>query len=644
PAAIALVRQAIAADGSTPLYHCNLGEMCRLAGCLDDAVAAARQALALRPQYPEALNNLGIAHYERGAHDEAIAHYRRAIGLAPSYAEAHSNLGNALRARKKVEEALPSYRRAIALKPGYADAYNNLGTALRDLKRIAEAEAAYRQAMALNPLDPLTLNNLALAVKDLDRPDEALTMLMQSAAIQPDNHQTQTYLASILVEQHRLVEARIAIERALALRPDDPEATNILGNVSFAEGHSDRALDCFRKAIAWKPDLADAYNNMGNALKELGRFEEARAAYVRSLELDGKSTGAYLNLADAKEFTPGDAHLEAMEAMAAEIDRLSKTDQMQLHFALSKAYADIKRHGDAFRHMLQGNALKRCNVFYDEPATLALFGAIRASFTPELMRRKKGDGDPSPTPIFILGMPRSGTTLVEQILASHPQVFGGGELGHMHALVQEMGTRDHAGRLYPDFVPSMTRAQLRRFGESYLGRVRPLAPEAMRITDKMPSNYYYIGLIHLALPNARIIHTIRDPADTCLSCFSKLFSGEQNHTYDLGELGRYYRAYAELMEHWRQVLPTGVMIDIRYEDVVADLETQARRIVAHAGLEWDEACLAFDKNRRAVKTASAIQVRRPIYRSSIGRWHVYKDLLSPLLDELPIAAPRGEKG
>ncbi|HLJ63861.1 MAG TPA: tetratricopeptide repeat protein [Stellaceae bacterium] len=633
-AAIDLLKQAIAVEGRIPLYHCNLGEMCRLAGRFDEAVAAGRQALALKPDYPEALNNLGIAHYDRGEFDLAIDHYRRAVAIAPSYAEAHSNLGNGFRAKKLYEEALPHYRRAIQLKPRYADAYNNMGTALRDLKRIAESETTYRQALALNPNDPLTLNNLALAVKDLDRIDEALEILARSAAINPNNHQTFTYLASSLNEQHRTAEARVAIERALTLRPDDPDATNILGNVLFEEGDTDGALASFEKAIAAKPDLSDAYNNMGNALKELGRFEAAKASYVKAIELDPKLTGAYLNLADAKKFTPEDPHLAAMEAMLGEMSAMPDTDQLHIHFALGKAYADLERHEDSFRHMLKGNALKRAKITYDETQNAALLREVKAVFTPELMRQKRGQGDPSPLPLFVLGMPRSGTTLVEQILASHPRIFGAGELRDFH--VQVYSWKSDAS--FPGLVKGMSASDLRRFGETYLAGVKKLAPEALRITDKMPSNFYYVGLIHLALPHARIIHTRRNPVDTCLSCFSKLFSGEQNHTYDLAELGRYYRFYEALMDHWRRVLPPGVMLEVQYEEVVADLETNAKAIIAHAGLPWDEACLAFHKNERPIRTASATQVRRPIYQSSIGRWRPYKDMLEPLLRELGVEA------
>ena len=320
--------------------------------------------------------------------------------------------------------------------------------------------------------------------------------------------------------------------------------------------------------------------------------------------------------------------------MIGEGDILSETDRTQLHFAVAKAYADLERHREAFDHMLRGNKLKRGKIEYDEPANLALFDEIIGTVTKKLMREKKGQGASSKVPVFILGMPRSGTTLVEQILSSHPQVFGAGELREMHEVTQAMRRPDGSEWPFPGFVPSMTAKELRAFGEEYVRRVQALAPEASRVTDKMPSNFYYVGLIHLAMPNARIIHTMRDPIDTCLSCFSKLFSHEQNHTYDLGELGRFYRAYERLMAHWREILPKGVMIDVRYEDVVADLETQARRIIAHAGLEWDEACLAFHRNKRPVKTASATQVRRPIYKSSIGRWKPYEDLLAPLLKEL----------
>jgi hypothetical protein len=283
---------------------------------------------------------------------------------------------------------------------------------------------------------------------------------------------------------------------------------------------------------------------------------------------------------------------------------------------------------------MAGNALKRGQIEYDEAVTLGKLARSRAVFTPELIGRLHGLGDPSPQPVFIVGMPRSGTTLVEQILASHPMVHGAGELKTMNDVVLTVRGPDGNTIPYPEFVPSLDPAALKAIGARYVALLRELAPQGERVTDKMPSNYYFVGLIHLALPNARIIHTMRDPVDTCISCFSKLFTAEQNHTYDLGELGRYYRRYERLMAHWRRVLPAGRMLDVRYEDVVADLESQARRIIDYCGLPWDDRCLSFHQTDRPVRTASATQVRQPIYSSAVGRWKVYEKFLGPLLDEL----------
>jgi len=630
------IKQAIAANGSVALFHCNLGEMCRLAGRLDEAVASGRRALELQPNYPQALNNLGIAHYDREDYEAAAECYRQAVRQDPDFAEAHSNLGNALRAQHKLEEAVASYNRALQLKPAYADAYNNLGTALRDAARWSEAEIAYRKALALKPQDPATLNNLGLVLMDLQRHEEAAAILTRSAALDPSRKQTHVYLGSALRECGRLDEARTAAETALKLDENDGDALNLLGRILLDQNRLEEAVQFFRGIIARKPDGPDAYNNLGNTLKELGRSDEALQAYYKALELMPKSTGAYLNLADTKTFaSEEDADLRVLEEMARDMGPLSEDERMQLHFALSKAYMDLKRHVPAFEHMLAGNALKRTKIVYEEAATLRLFDRIREVFAPELVRANLGVGDPTSVPIFILGMPRSGSTLIEQILASHPKVHAAGEIRDFDSVVKSVRGPDGAVLPYPEFVPTFQAEHYRSMGAQYLRRLRSYSQTAQRITNKMPSSFFYAGLIHLALPNARILHTARNPVDTCLSCFSKLFAGVQAFTYDLGELGRYWRKYHELMAHWRSVLPPGALFDVQYEEVVGDLETQARRIIAFCGLEWDDACLAFYESKRPVKTASAMQVRRPIYKSSVNRWEPFKDALKPLLDELP---------
>jgi tetratricopeptide (TPR) repeat protein len=637
--AIEHVRRAAALKPDVALYHANLGEMCRMAGRIEQAIAAGRRALELNPNYAGVLSNLGIALFDQGKFEEALEHYDRAVALEPNFAQAHSNRGNALQRLKRFAEAEPSYRRAIELQPGFADAWNNLGTCLRELKRAEEAETVYRKALELGPNNPDTLDNLALAVKDLERLDEAAELMRRALVIEQRSDKFHVHYATILLDQKNIDDAAAACQRALSLNANNHDAVNLMGRVAFERGELDESLAHYRRALALKPDLADAYNNMGNVLKELGKLDEARDAYLKALQLDANVAGVYVNLADSKKFTPGDPHLDAMEALAAKPDGLSKTDRMQLDFGLGKAYADLKDYSRSFRHLLAGNAAKRATIAYDEKATLALFDRIEAVFTRNVIAKKSGGGDPSALPVFVIGMPRSGTTLVEQIIASHPLAHGAGELQTLNDVILTVRGADGNTLLYPEFISALDGAALRQIGARYLTSVRELAAKhgdsnAQRITDKMPSNYYFAGLIHLALPNAKIIHTIRDPVDTCISCFSKLFAAEQNHTYDLAELGRYYKRYERLMAHWRNVLPASRVLDVRYEEVVADLEGQARRIIGYCGLSWDDRCLSFHETDRPVRTASATQVRQPIYKSAIGRWRVYEEHLGPLLGPL----------
>jgi tetratricopeptide (TPR) repeat protein len=638
--AIEHLRRAIAIEPNVALYHANLAEMCRLAGRIEEAIAAGRRALEINADYPGALSNLGIALFDQGKFEEALALYDRALQQQESFAQAHSNRGNALQRLKRFSEAEPAYRRALELQPTFADAWNNLGTCLRELKRPEEAEAVYRKALELGPNNPDTLDNLALAVKDLDRLEEAADLLRRTLVVEGRSDKFHVHYATVLLDQNKIEDAAAAVERALSLNPSNHDAVNLMGRVTFERGELDTSLALYRRALALKPDLADAHNNMGNVLKELGQLQAAQEAYLEALRLDPSISGVYVNLSDSKKFAPGDQHLSAMERLAAKTEGLSKTDRMQLDFALGKAYGDLKDYRRSFKHLLAGNAAKRAMIGYDEQSTFALFDKIETVFTKELMAQKGGAGDVSALPIFVIGMPRSGTTLIEQIIASHPLVHGAGELQTLNDVILTVRGPDGSTILYPEFMPALDQSALRQIGARYIAPVRELAPTGERVTDKMPSNYYFAGLIHLALPNAKIIHTMRDPVDTCLSCFSKLFSAEQNHTYDLGELGRYYKRYERLMAHWRRTLPSGRILDVRYEDVVSDLEKQARRIIAHCELPWNDRCLSFHRTERPVRTASATQVRQPLYKNAVGRWRVYEEYLGPLLNALGIDRSR----
>jgi tetratricopeptide (TPR) repeat protein len=512
-------------------------------------------------------------------------------------------------------------------RSGNVEAAFRRALALHRHGRLTAAEAAYRNALQSDPDHADALYNLGLIRLHLGARQDAVRLLANALHRNPGSAESHNAFAVALRQLDRPKEALAYFGRALTISPDFAEAHNNLGATLQQLGQHNEALRHFDRALAIKPDLAEAHHGRGTALRTLGPLDEARRAIERGIELAPRRAEFYRSLGELKKFAPGDRHVAQLKALAGEIGSLSEEEQTHLHFTLGKMYADLGQHPRSFEHLVAGNALKRRATPYDERAVLAQLEQTRELFSAEVMRAREGLGDPSPVPIFIFGMPRSGTTLVEQILASHPEVHGGGELRDLETAVASLAG---PGGVPPD----IGEAELRRLGAHYLESVRALAPAAPRITDKMPINFRFAGLIHLALPNARLIHTRRDPVDTCLSGFSILFGGDQPHTYDLAELGRYYRAYARLMRHWREVLPPGVMLDVRYEDIVADTERQARRIIAHCGLEWHSACLDFYRTQRPVHTASSVQVRQPIYRSSVGRQRPPDAMLIPLLEAL----------
>jgi tetratricopeptide (TPR) repeat protein len=404
--------------------------------------------------------------------------------------------------------------------------------------------------------------------------------------LQPDCADGHYNLGVALATQGRIAEAVAHYQRALALKPDNADAHNNLGNLLGSMTH-------YKRAIAINPNHAEAHNNLGNMLREQGDFDEAMVHYNRAIAVAPANAEAHFHRAEIKTFHSEDSDLAALEALA-----LRDNAPAFIHFALGKALEDCGDFGRAFEHLRKGNDLKRRQIDYDEPAVARNFQRITGeSF--------EGESDPSSVPIFVLGMPRSGSTLIEQILASHPKIHGAGE-----------------------------RPALWDTARTWLAGLPAVAVGKTRVVDKLPGNFLRIGLIRRILPNAKVIHTIRDPVDTCVSCYSKLFTSGQHFSYDLGELGRYYRRYQDLMTHWRSVLPPGAMLDVAYEDVVDDLEGQARRLIAYCGLPWDDRCLSFHKTIRPVKTASAVQVRQPLFRSSLERWRKYENDIGPLLKEL----------
>jgi len=499
--------------------------------------------------------------------------------------------------------------------------------------KLAEAERLLRQLLAREPGHAGALYHLGLARAGQGELADALAVLEQACARNPGSAEAHNARGTVLQRLHRLDDAVASYQAALAIRPDDVDANANLGAALAQLGREEAALERYERALARAPTHGGALTNRGNALKALGRIDEACASYERALAANPRDTAAFFALVEVRRFSADDPVLRAMAARATRDTAMPASERIHLHFALAKAYADHGAHDQAFAHVAAGNALKRAAITYDEAGTLAWLEAIRASFSPAVMRAHDGAGDPAAHPVFIVGMPRSGTTLVEQIVASHPAAFGAGELELFSTAIA-----DTIAAPYPQLAGALDGGALARLGARYAEATRQLAPDAARITDKLPLNFVYLGLIHLALPNARLIHVRRDPLDTCWSCFARLFTRSNQFTYELGELGRFYRAYERLMAHWHSVIPPSALLEVRYEAVTGDLDAEARRIVRHCGLDWDAACLAFHRTDRAVRTASAVQVRQPIYGEAVGRAAPYRGYLDALVEALGPAA------
>jgi tetratricopeptide (TPR) repeat protein len=482
---------------------------------------------------------------------------------------------------------------------------------------------------------PEVVRDFAAAVEhhQAGRLDEAVVRYKRVLLCQPDFAGTYNNLAVALATLGRTDDAIAQFGRALVLNPDYAEVHNNLGLLFITLGRAKDAIAHFQRALVLQPDYAEGHNGLGNALKYEGQLDAARTHYDRAIAIRPTYAQAHFNRAELKTFRQGDPDLAVLEALANG-GRLPVDQMPFVHFALAKALEDIRDYSRAFEHLRKGNHLKRRQIHYDEAAVLKLFQRISGVFDTSLFKRFQGQGDPSSVPVFVVGMPRSGSSLVEQILASHPQIQGAGELQALLKAAYSVLNECDPPLRYPEGVPDLDGPMLRRIGQHYV-KLLP-APEKgkIRIVDKLPGNFLHIGLIRLILPNARIIHTTRNPIDTCVSCYSKLFAG-LDFSYDLAELGRYYRCYSELMAHWQSVLPPDSILNVAYENVVDDLEGQAKRFIRYCGLPWDDRCLDFHRTGRVVQTLSAVQVRTPLFRSSLDRWRKYEaNLLGPLLQEL----------
>lgn len=622
-------QHAIEIDPQAAKAHHNLGLVHNARKDFERAVECFQRAFELDSSDAETSCALGDSLAALGRHERAVESYKHAIALDGSDAEAHGRLAATLGKLGRLDEAVDHFQKAIELAPGNAKFHNNLGSALGQLGRAEEAVDQYRKAIELDPDYDRAHSNLGSTLGELGRPDEALAHLRKAVELNPDYAHAHNNLGTTLRSLKQLDEAVVHYRRAIKLQPGYAEAYNNLGTVLSQSGQQDEAVKQFRKAIELQPGYAEAHSNLGTALSEMGQLEEGVAHYRKAIQINPEFAEAYRQLAFSKTQSEYNEGIKAMERL---FEHPGTPDKQKVHlaFGLGKAFEDLEVYDKAFEFFAAGNALKRKSISFDLKAWSTHFEQLKKIYSASLFKDREGGGCADDTPIFVLGMPRSGTTLVEQILASHPDVYAAGELDVLSRTIA--GSFDE--KKYPQEVCDASDKVVERIGSAYIDEVKKRAHGHRFITDKLPHNFIHIGMIKLALPNAKIIHCTRDPKDTCLSIFKTYFTAQDHaYAYDLSELGRYYMLYLDLMAHWQSVLPDFIH-DIAYEDVVADQESQTRHLLDICDLEWDDACLNFHETKRTVKTASAAQVRRPIYKSSVQSWKRYEGQLAPLIKVL----------
>ena len=604
------------------------------------AIEQAEEILKVVPGHTQAKSILATACYERGRAlgaegqgEAAVASLRRALGVAPDLADGWRLLGDHLSAMGDTSGAAAAYARHI--KASTRDPRLLAPAAALCEGRLAVAETLLRAHLKQFPTDVAAIRMFAELAARLGRLADAESLLARCLELAPDFTAARHNYAVVLHRQAKSVDALREVDRLLGGDSQNPGYRSLQAASLARLGEYERAIATYAGLLADYPGQPKLWMSQGHALKTAGRRAESIEAYRRSIELEPSLGEAYWSLANLKTYRFTPAEIEAMATQLARSD-LGAEDRLHFHFALGKAMEDTGNHAAAFANYAEGNRLRRATLAYDADETSALVRRAQALFTPDFFAARRGSGVPAPDPIFVVGLPRSGSTLVEQILASHPAVEGTMELPDLLGLVRELSGRKRRSQpsKYPDALAELGPEALRTLGERYLAQTRiQRKSDRPFFIDKMPNNWAHVGLIHLILPNARIVDTRRHPLSCCFSAFKQHFARGQGFTYSLEDVGRYYRDYAAMMAHFDSVLP-GRVHRVIYEHMVADTETEIRRLLAHCGLEYDERCLHFYENDRAVRTASSEQVRSPIFRDAVDHWRHYEPWLGPLRQAL----------
>jgi tetratricopeptide (TPR) repeat protein len=624
------------------------------------------------PGEPNCLWLLGAALLDQNKIPASIATLEELLTRVPDFAQARVDLARAYRSDGRAARAREEVRRVLERIPQHHLAWLAYGDVLVDLEQYGDARVAFERARLTDPQRALVEEATAALVADdrkaserdfrkilqedashlaalcglaalslaADRGEDAERLLRH--ALKQSAHHPLAWrgLGQALTRLGRLGEAEAAARRLIKIEPNNPQSWITIATVSTRLLRQEEALEAYQQAARLQPDEVRLRMSIGHVQKTLGRRADSEASYKAALEMDPGIAEAYWSLADLKNYTLSDAEVETMQRLLSS-DKRERSNEAQLHFALGKAFEQREKYHDAFAHYARGNALRRLDAPFDIEQFECRTARIRAFFDKEFFAKREGSGHPSQAPIFIVGLPRSGSTLLEQILASHSRVEGTMELPNILNITRQFDDMVAGRDGYPETVGTAPDGVFTALGSRYLEETAPLRSGREHFTDKLPNNFSHVGLIHAILPNATIIDARRHPMDCCFSTFKQHFAEGQAFSYDLDDLGRYYRCYLSLMDHWDAVLP-GKVLHLQHEDLVRDPEANIRRLLDHCGLPFEAACLNFHQTRRSVRTASAEQVRQPIYTSGVGYWRHFEKELQPLRQALGDSLQRFE--
>lgn len=657
--------RAVELEPSAVVAHYGLGVALDAQGKWSEAEQSFREALLLRPDFVDAVVKLVGVLCRQEKFSDAEQCVRGCLEDNPHSAKALVSLGEIHHGRRELDKAIGLYREALTIEPGVAQIHYRLGVALKAKGNLPEAEQSFREAFRLKPDFQDAVVKLAGVLLNQRRHSEAEECLRAFMKSNPRSADALVGLGEIHDSRRELHEAIGFYNQALAVNPNLAQAHYRLGGALQILGSAEQSISHYQKAVQLSPMFTDAHTGLGDALANCGRAQEARAQYSRALEInpecimaivgdaalyerEGDFQAAYDRVAPlikngikhpilgttyasiCRHFGRYEEGIEYLEGLL-EQDLLWARQEEQVRRTLGKFYDKRGRYQEAFAHYQRANELQ--SAHYDVAAHRATIDTIIGTFDKEFLTRAPRATHGSDRPVFVVGMPRSGTTLTEQILSSHPDVFGAGELFEISKIVQELTALDKARPDYRRGIHGLTQERVDEVADTYLTHLRELDASAARVTDKLPGNYQHLGVIALLFPGARVIHCMRDPRDDCLSIYFQQLAEGVGWAHDLASLGLFYRQYERLMEHWRRTLDIS-MLEIHYEELVTNQETMSKRLIEFIGLEWDDRCLAFHKTERLVATPSYDQVRQPMYTSSVGRWKNYEWAVGPLVKAL----------